>query len=258
MAAESLNVGYETSRGWQSSYGCYKLVGMSQDADSLTHDIRVTRIGEDGLLFLFTPAEAQRVALPIQRKLWQLAYWLEPQRESLGLIEIVPGMGNLLLRASRKTLLNTLRDLVVTHWPQLSDEDVQGRRIEIPVSYGGAHGPDLEAAAAHCGISPERLVALHSAAIYRVYCLGFQPGFAYLGGLDPALEVPRLATPRLSVPAGSVAIAGSQTAVYPSSSPGGWHIIGHTETRLFDPNSELAALLRPGDSVRFVAQEESK
>lgn len=230
---------------------------MSHDADSLESDIRVTQISEDGLLFLFTPADAQRVPLSVQKKLWQLAYWLEPQRDSLGLVEIVPGMGNLLIRASRATALNTLRDLVLTHWPQLSDADIQGRHIEIPVSYGGIHGPDLETVAAHCGLSPQRCIAIHSAATYRVYCLGFQPGFPYLGGLDPALEVPRLDTPRISVLAGSVAIGGAQTAIYPSNSPGGWHIIGHTQACLFDPHSTQPTLLLPGDSVRFVAVEES-
>lgn len=245
------------SRDWHSPRGCYRLAGMRQDADSLAPSIRVKQIGEDALLFLFTPADAQRVALSTQQKLWQLVYWLELQRDSLGLIEIVPGMGNMLIRASLKPPLSTLRDLVLTHWPQLTDEDVRGRCIEIPVTYGGEHGPDLGAVAAQCGISPERLIALHSSALYRVYCLGFQPGFAYLGGLDPALEIPRRDTPRLSVPAGSVAIGGSQTAVYPSSSPGGWHIIGHTETCLFDPHSDQASLLRPGDSVRFVIMEEA-
>lgn len=247
----------EAHQDWQSQQGCYRLTAMSSDADSMPHEIHVTQLGEDALLFLFTPPDAQSVALPIQQKLWQMSYWLEPQRDSLGLLEIVPGMGNLLIKASQKTLLNTLRDLVLTHWPKLSGNDVQGRLLEIPVSYGGAHGPDLEAAAAHCGISKERFIALHSATIYRVYCLGFQPGFAYLGGLDPALEVPRLDSPRIHVPAGSVAIAGSQTAVYPTDSPGGWHIIGHTETRLFDPQAEQPSLLRPGDSVRFVILEEA-
>lgn len=230
---------------------------MNSDADSVAAEIRVTQLGEDALLFLFTPSAAQQPALPTQQKLWQLTYWLESQRDSLGLIEIVPGMGNLLLRASRKTLLNTLRDLVLTHWPQLPEKDVPGRLLEIPVTYGGVNGPDLEAAAAQCGISKERFISLHSRTVYRVYCLGFQPGFAYLGGLDPALELPRLSTPRLSVPAGSVAITGSQTAVYPTNSPGGWHIIGHTETRMFDPQSEHPSLLLPGDSVRFVILEEA-
>lgn len=258
MVAESVREYYASSAGWQSPRGYYKLAGMSKEADSLAPDIRVTQIGEDALLFLFTPATAQRVALCSQQKLWQLTQWLEPQRELLGLVEIVPGMGNLLLKAARKTVLNTLRDLVLTHWSQLPQADVQGRCIEIPVTYGGGHGPDLEAVATHCGLTPERLIALHCAALYRVYCLGFQPGFAYLGGLDPALVVPRLASPRLCVPAGSVAIGGSQTAVYPSASPGGWHIIGHTQTRLFDPLMQPVTLLSPGDSVRFVVLEESR
>lgn len=231
---------------------------MSQDADILAPDIRVTQLGEDSLLFLFTPADAQRVPLPTQQKLWQLTHWLEPQRDALGLVEIVPGMGNLLLCTTRGTVLNTLRDLVLTHWSQLPDADVRGQHIEIPVSYGGVHGPDLEAVATLCGLTPERLIAIHSATLYRVYCLGFQPGFAYLGGLHPALVVPRLATPRLCVPAGSVAIGGAQTAVYPSASPGGWHIIGHTQTRLFDPQAQHVTLFRSGDSVRFVVLEGSR
>lgn len=230
---------------------------MRREADSSTSNIRITQIGVDALLFLFVPAEAEQVPLPTQQKLWHLANWLEPQRESLGLIEIVPGMGNLLLRSTHKNPLNTLRDLVLAQWPQFPDADIQGRCVEIPVSYGGVNGPDLEVAATHCGISTDKLIALHSKELYRVYCLGFQPGFAYLGGLDPALEIPRLETPRLSVPAGSVAIGGTQTAVYPSNSPGGWHIIGHTETSLFDPNAQQPSLLRPGDSVRFVILEES-
>lgn len=231
---------------------------MSQDTDIENSQIRVTQIGENALLFLFANAEATQVPLPIQQRLWQLTFWLEPQRESLGLIEIVPGMGNLLVRASRKTRLESLQDLILKRWPQMQDVEVEGRRIEIPVSYGGANGPDLEAVAAYCGLSEERVIALHSGAVYQVYCLGFQPGFAYLAGLDPALEITRLDTPRISVPAGSVAIAGLQSAVYPSNSPGGWHVIGHTETCMFDPHSEQASLLRPGDSVRFVPLEESR
>jgi len=230
---------------------------MPQDTDFPTPAIRVKQIGEHALLFVFTPLEAQLVALSIQQKLWQLVYWLEEQRESLGLIEIVPGMGNLLLKASSNSILNTLRDLVLSHWPTLQDGQLEGRCIEIPVSYGGSHGPDLIAVAKHCGLSPERVIELHSAASYRVFCLGFQPGFAYLGGLNPALATPRLSTPRLSTPAGSVAIGGVQTAVYPRTSPGGWHVIGHTEVCLFNPNSEQASLLKPGDSVRFIVQRES-
>lgn len=231
---------------------------MNQNADKHVPEIRVTQIGEDALLFFFNPADTPRVAVTIQQSLWHLARWLEPQRDSLGLIEIVPGMGNLLLRASRRTLLNTLRDLVLSHWPQLPAADIEGRLIEISVSYGGDSGPDLKAVAQHSGLSPQQVIELHSSVIYRVYCLGFQPGFAYLGELDPALEVPRRDTPRLSVPSGSVAICGAQSAIYPSPSPGGWQLIGRTETCMFDPHSEQASLLCPGDSVRFVPSGDSQ
>jgi inhibitor of KinA len=128
---------------------------------------------------------------------------------------------------------------------------VAGRSIEIPVCYGGEFGPDLASVAAHCGLSVADAAALHSGADYLVHAIGFTPGFPYLGGLPKALRIPRLDTPRQRVPAGSVAIGGSQTGVYPVDSPGGWNIIGRTPIALFRPRQEPAALLRPGDRVRF-------
>jgi inhibitor of KinA len=130
---------------------------------------------------------------------------------------------------------------------------VRGRRVEIPVCYGGEFGPDLPAVAAHCGMSADEAAALHEGADYLVHAIGFTPGFPYLGGLHKRLRIPRLDTPRQRVPAGSVAIGGSQTGVYPVDSPGGWHIIGRTPIKLFSPLQEPAALLRPGDHVRFRA-----
>jgi len=120
---------------------------------------------------------------------------------------------------------------------------------EIPVVYDG---PDLEEVARQTGLRIPEIVARHSAREYQVYLLGFVPGFAYLGELDPALVVPRHGSPRKRIPAGSVAIAGAQTAVYPLDTPGGWHLIGHTPVTLFDPTRTPAALLAPGDRVRFV------
>jgi len=129
--------------------------------------------------------------------------------------------------------------------------DGAGRRVEIPVCYGGDFGPDLEAVAEHCAMSADAAVALHSGADYLVHAIGFTPGFPYLGGLPEALRTPRRDTPRQRVPAGSVAIGGSQTGVYPVDSPGGWHIIGRTPMALFRPHYEPAALLKSGDHVRF-------
>ena len=125
---------------------------------------------------------------------------------------------------------------------------------EIPVAYGGEHGPDLAEVVASCGLSVEDVIARHVAGRFRVLFVGFAPGFAYLDGLDGALRsVRRLATPRTRTPAGSVAIADGMTGVYPADLPGGWRVIGRTPLMLFDPRREVPAYLLPGDTVRFRA-----
>lgn len=128
-----------------------------------------------------------------------------------------------------------------------------GRRVDIPVVYGGEYGPDLAAAADELDIEPEQLAARHAGGDYTVAMIGFAPGFPYLFGLDPALALPRLATPRVRVPAGSVGVAGGQTGIYPRDSPGGWRLLGRTPLRLFDPGGTPPSVLQPGDRVRFVA-----
>ncbi len=127
-----------------------------------------------------------------------------------------------------------------------------GSLLEVPVVYGGQVGPDLDAVAAACGLTPDDVITLHSEPVYLVYMLGFSPGWPYLGVLPPALRLPRRSTPRTRVPAGSVAIADALTGIYPQATPGGWHLIGRTVLRLFDPARSPACLLRPGDRVRFV------
>ncbi|MGJ8691000.1 MAG: 5-oxoprolinase subunit PxpB [Thalassotalea sp.] len=127
------------------------------------------------------------------------------------------------------------------------------RQIEIPVYYGSDAGLDLANVSQHCKLSINEIIQLHSQATYRAYALGFTPGFCYLAGVNQKLWLPRLSTPRTSVPAGSVAIAEQQTAVYPSASPGGWHIIGNTPTPMFSfENKEFKPLIRVGDEIRFV------
>lgn len=125
----------------------------------------------------------------------------------------------------------------------------QIREHQIPVTYDGL---DLADVSASCRLSIEEVIARHSGGRYTVDLLGFVPGFGYLSELDPSLQLPRRPQPRPRVPAGSVAIAGAQTAVYPLETPGGWHIIGRTNTVMFDPERDPPALLRPGDTVRFV------
>ena len=122
----------------------------------------------------------------------------------------------------------------------------------VPVRYGGEDGPDLAEVAARTGCSPADVVRLHADVEYRVFCLGFVPGFPYLGLVPEQLALPRRATPRLHVPAGSVAIAGRQTGIYPTDTPGGWHLIGRTDLTLWDPRRDPPSLLEPGSRVRFV------
>jgi KipI family sensor histidine kinase inhibitor len=129
----------------------------------------------------------------------------------------------------------------------------EARTIEIPVKYGAEHGPDLPAVAEFAKCSESEVARLHSSIVYRVYMLGFLPGFAYMGAVDPRIAMPRLETPRLRVEAGSVGIAGAQTGIYPFDSPGGWRIVGRTTVKPFDPSRPQPFLLKPGDHVKFVA-----
>jgi KipI family sensor histidine kinase inhibitor len=129
------------------------------------------------------------------------------------------------------------------------------RRVDIPVLYGGEWGPDLEDVAAFGKVSIDEAVALHISVEYRVYMLGFSPGFPYMGSIPETIAMPRLPTPRLHVPAGSVGIAGSQTGIYPTDGPGGWRLIGRTPLRLYDSNRAKPFLFEQGDRVRFVSVE---
>lgn len=136
--------------------------------------------------------------------------------------------------------------------------DNASRLVEIVVCYGGDCGPDLDAVAIRCGLSPEQVVQRHTQPEYTVAMLGFSPGFPYLLGLDPALATPRLATPRLRVASGSVGIGGAQTGIYPCDGPGGWQLLGRTPLTLFDARRDPPSTLLPGDRVRFVAIDLSR
>jgi inhibitor of KinA len=126
-------------------------------------------------------------------------------------------------------------------------------RVEIPTRYGGEFGPDLAFVAQHNGITEDDVIRLHTSVMYRVYFVGFVPGFAYLGSVPGQIATPRMETPRTRVPAGSIGIAGRQTGIYPLEAPGGWRIIGRTALSLFDPGGDPPARLQPGDRVQFVA-----
>jgi inhibitor of KinA len=132
-----------------------------------------------------------------------------------------------------------------------SESEDASRVIEVPVCYDLEFAPDLAEVAVHAGLSEDEVVRRHSAANYQVSSVGFTPGFPYLSGLPTELATPRRATPRTEIPAGSVAIGGTQTGIYPRKSPGGWNIIGRTPLRLFDVQREPPALFQAGDQVRF-------
>lgn len=175
-----------------------------------------------------------------------------------GIVETVPAYCTLLIHYD--PLILTFDQ--VTHWvrdemTQLADSFHRTpRRLEVPIRYGGASGLDLETVAAAKNISIADVIRIHSEREYTVYMMGFTPGFPYLGTLDERLSMPRMESPRTLVKAGSVAIAGSQTGIYPLDSPGGWHLIGWTPLKLFDPTRESPFLFAPGDVIKFIPLED--
>lgn len=175
------------------------------------------------------------------------------------LLELTPGLNSLLLEfpAGRRPPAEPLVAALERLARGAKREPPPKQTIELPVIYDG---PDLDRVASRAGLSVVQVIALHAAPLYRVRVLGFAPGFAYLGGLDPRLHTPRLDSPRLVVPAGSVAIGGESTGIYPSATAGGWNLIGRTDTPMLDlslasPGDPQAFRLRPGDAVRFVPVE---
>ncbi|MGN6518364.1 MAG: 5-oxoprolinase subunit PxpB [Dokdonella sp.] len=176
-----------------------------------------------------------------------------------GVVDVVPAYASLALHYSP----GVWREGTLAPWRRFADavRDAlavtsivpaqPSREVDIPVCYGGEHGPDLDALAAALGLTADEVIARHSGGDYRVAMLGFAPGFPYLLGLDASLHAARRARPRTRVPRGSVAIGGAQTGIYPSELPGGWQLIGRTPLVLFDPQREPACVLAPGDVVRL-------
>lgn len=170
-----------------------------------------------------------------------------------GIIETVPTYRSLLVSFDpRLSSVQDIRELIEQAGARPGQAgSYVSRLVTVPTLYGGDYGPDIEFVAEGSGLSVEEVVAIHSGAEYLVYMMGFNPGFPYLGGLDPRLATPRLESPRVEIPAGSVGIAEAQTGVYPLASPGGWRLIGRTPLRLFDPNSVTPSVINAGDYVRF-------
>lgn len=259
------------------------------DSSDLIDGAEVFTLSETAVVI---DASSDSANLGTQEKIWQLASAIRsaylpvsPHTElpDTGLLDIVPGMYNLTLIFDPLFTPRPLKPQTGTDSTQLSPVTVWTKRlkqcwrdldhqrtepqqpatakvIELPICYGGEYGPDLNAVAEHSGLSPEQVINAHCAVDYTVCFIGFQPGFAYLHGLNPLLSTPRKATPRQRVDAGSVAIGGSQTGIYPLASPGGWQIIGRylptdKHQALFDIQQNPASLLQAGDRLRFVRHD---
>jgi inhibitor of KinA len=172
-----------------------------------------------------------------------------------GVVDVVPTYRSVTIHVDPLHLdVMTLSDRLLS----LSHTDAKpftpsGTHHTIPVLYGGEWGPDIQDVAVFAKMSVADVIRWHSSVLYRVFMLGFSPGFPYLGSVPEPLAMPRLAKPRTTVPAGSVGIVGSQTGIYPTSTPGGWRLIGRTPLALYRPNSSRPFLLNPGDMVRFEA-----
>lgn len=169
-----------------------------------------------------------------------------------GLVETVPTYRSLTIQFDPTlTDYNALTAFLTEKASTIAPRNAVGRRWRVPVVYGGAFGEDLDEVAERHGLSPQQLIEIHSAAIYRVYMIGFLPGFAYLGGLDPRLATPRRTQPRAKIPAGSIIIGGAQAAVSSIEGPSGWHLLGRTPVRSYAPERDPAFLLAAGDEVVF-------
>lgn len=222
-------------------------------------DIQMKPLGESAITVQF----GTEISPFINKKVKALA--LKLQHESFsGFIECTPAFASVTVffdpfivkqayGEKEKSSFQIVRAILEQALETLvENEESAPRIIEIPVCYGGDFGPDLDFVAAHNQLSADEVIHLHASARYPVYMIGFAPGFPYLGGLSEKINAPRHPSPRTSIPAGSVGIAGSQTGVYPISTPGGWQLVGRTPMALFRPDRDQPSVLSAGDIVKFV------
>jgi KipI family sensor histidine kinase inhibitor len=213
----------------------------------MTTDVRFLPAGDTALVVEF----GDRIDQALSERVLLLSARLRAA-PPVGLVETVPTFRSLMVHYDPRetdgaTLLAAVKDAV----QQAGNMTWRRRRWRFPACYEPDCAPDLAWVAEQTGLTGAEVVRRHAATQFRVYMIGFTPGFPYMGGLPPELNLPRRTDPRIRVPAGSIAIASGMTAIYPVESPGGWHLIGSTPVRLFDPQWEQPSLLAPGDAVRF-------
>jgi len=211
--------------------------------------MNISRYGEEGIRILF----GEKIDLAIHEDVRRYYFFLKSlQLEEI--TDIIPSFRSCLIlfdreKTSYEALTASLRDKKFL----IGRIDIpEPRTYDVPVEYGGESGFDIDFVMSHTGLSEDEVIDIHTSVTYKVFAVGFMPGFPYLGILDRRLNVPRLETPRLRVPEGSVGLAQLQTGIYPFESPAGWRIIGRTNKKLFDYNKEPYSLFQIGDEVRFI------
>jgi KipI family sensor histidine kinase inhibitor len=212
--------------------------------------MKLRTVGEDALMLYVGDSSSEQTLAEVQAAVTRIEQALGEE-----LVDLVPSYASVLilydpLRSDRLAITNRVRAALRAPRTAL-DATSSARSVVLPVYYAPESGADLEKLAARAGLSTEQVIALHAGTQYRVYAIGFAPGFAYLGQVDERIAAPRLATPRHSVPRGSVGIADRQTAIYPAASPGGWNLIGLCPLPMFDPAAQPCMPVSVGDAVRF-------
>ena len=218
----------------------------------MTFKPAIVPLGDSALLIQF----GDEIDITINQQVHALAALLNSSPLHR-LIETVPAYSTLLVHYDPLVLTESeIRTWVRERLEQLGETIVKKpRQLKVPVRYGGEYGVDLKFIADYHHLYVEDVIRIHSETTYTIYMMGFTPGFPYMGKLNDVIVTPRLETPRPRVPAGTVAIAGSQTGIYPVDSPGGWRLIGYTSLQLFEPASESPFLFSPGDEVRFMVEK---
>lgn len=212
--------------------------------------MRIHVAGENSLIIYFSDKASPEVAAEVQKALYAIRGSMSDK-----LIDAIPSYASLLvLFDALQTDHIAVRKLIRQALEDTSEQNIQsGKLVELPVYYGEEYGPDLQRISELSQLSINEIINIHQAMEYRVYAIGFAPGFAYLGEVDTRIATPRLSTPRKQVAKGSVAIADQQTAIYPAASPGGWNIIGRCPTLMFDKTQTPTMPVDVGDRVRFYA-----